>query len=105
LSNAYNYTLPGGRVEVRVFKEDNQARVDVSDTGVGVAAVDLPFLFTRFFRAHNELTFSVRGVGLGLFITRSIIELHDGRVWVESELGVGSTFSLALPLMHDGSSS
>ena len=105
LSNAYNYTLPGGRVEVRVFKEDNRARVDVSDTGVGVAAVDLPFLFTRFFRAQNELTFSVRGVGLGLFITRSIIELHDGRVWVESELGVGSTFSLALPLMHDGSSS
>jgi signal transduction histidine kinase len=105
LSNAYNYTLPGGRVEVRVFREDNQGRVDVSDTGVGVAAVDLPFLFTRFFRAPNELTFSVRGVGLGLFITRSIIELHAGRVWVESELGVGSTFSLALPLTDDGNSS
>jgi len=105
LSNAYNYTLPGGRVEVRGFREDNQGRVDVSDTGVGVAAVDLPFLFTRFFRAPNELTFSVRGVGLGLFITRSIIELHAGRVWVESELGVGSTFSLALPLTDDGNSS
>jgi len=105
LSNAYNYTLPGGRVEVRVFEEDNQARVDVVDTGVGVAAADHVYLFTRFFRAHNELTFSVRGVGLGLFITRSIIELHGGGVWAGSELGVGSTFSIALPLMDDSYSS
>lgn len=102
LSNAYNYTLPGGRVEVRVFKENDEARADVVDTGVGVAAADQPYLFTRFFRAHNELTFSVRGVGLGLFITRSLIELHGGRVWAESELGVGSTFSIALPLIADG---
>jgi signal transduction histidine kinase len=105
LSNAYNYTLPGGRVEVRVFEEDVQARVDVADTGVGVAATDQPYLFTRFFRAHNELTFSVRGVGLGLFITRSIIELHGGRVWAGSELGVGSTFSIALPPIDDSGSS
>jgi signal transduction histidine kinase len=104
LSNSYNYTLPGGRVEVRVFEEDNEACVDVTDTGVGVATADQPYLFTRFFRAHNELTFSVRGVGLGLFITRSIIELHGGRVWAKSELGVGSTFSIALPLV-DGSDS
>ncbi|GAB4543209.1 MAG: ATP-binding protein [Anaerolineae bacterium] len=104
LSNAYNYTLPGGRVEVRVFGEGGQARVDVTDTGVGVAAEDQPYLFTRFFRAHNELTFSVRGVGLGLFITRSIVELHGGQVWAESELGVGSTFSIALPLIDDAHS-
>jgi signal transduction histidine kinase len=88
-----------------VFEEDAQARVDVADTGVGVAATDQPYLFTRFFRAHNELTFSVRGVGLGLFITRSIIELHGGRVWAGSELGVGSTFSIALPLIDDSGSS
>ena len=98
LSNAYNYTLAGGRVTVRVFRENGEARIDVADTGVGVAAADQPYLFTRFFRASNELTFSVRGVGLGLFIARSIIELHGGRVWVESELSVGSTFSIALPV-------
>jgi PAS domain S-box-containing protein len=102
LSNAYNYTLPGGRVEVRVFQECDEARIDVADTGVGIAAADQQFLFTRFFRAHNELTFSVRGVGLGLYITRSLVELHGGRVWAESELGVGSTFSIALPLTADG---
>jgi two-component system phosphate regulon sensor histidine kinase PhoR len=101
LSNAHNYTLPGGRVEVRAFQEDNEARLDVSDTGVGVATADQPYLFTRFFRAHNELTFSVRGVGLGLFITRSIVEAHHGWAGAKSELGVGSTFSIALPLMAD----
>jgi signal transduction histidine kinase len=101
LSNAYNYTLSGGRVEVRAFQEDNEARLDVSDTGVGVASADQPYLFTRFFRAHNELTFGVRGVGLGLFITRSIVEAHHGWVGARSELGVGSTFSIALPLMAD----
>jgi signal transduction histidine kinase len=100
VNNACNYTLAGGRVEVRVFKENAEARVDVTDTGIGIAAADQPFLFTRFFRANNELTFSVRGVGLGLFITRSITELHNGRAWAKSELGIGSTFSLALPLVH-----
>jgi signal transduction histidine kinase len=101
LSNAYHYTLEGGRVEVRLFEENGEARVDISDTGVGVAPVDQPYLFTRFFRAHNQLTFGVRGVGLGLFITRSLIDLHTGRIWASSELGVGSTFSMALPLAPD----
>jgi signal transduction histidine kinase len=104
MNNALNYTMPGGKVEVRVFEEGEEARVDVADTGVGIAAVDQPYLFDRFFRAKNELTFGVRGVGLGLFITRSLIEQHGGRVWAESELGVGSTFSIALPLLADGDS-
>jgi signal transduction histidine kinase len=104
MNNALNYTMPGGKVEVRVFEEEGEARVEVADTGVGIAEVDQPYLFDRFFRAKNELTFGVRGVGLGLFITRSLIELHGGRVWAESELGVGSTFSIALPLIVDGDS-
>jgi PAS domain S-box-containing protein len=98
LSNAYNYTLPGGHILVRVHKEGDEARFDVQDSGVGVASNDQPYLFSRFFRARNELTFGVPGVGLGLFITRSIIESHNGRVWAESELGSGSTFSIAIPL-------
>jgi signal transduction histidine kinase len=104
MNNALNYTMPGGKVEVRVFEEEGEARVDVADTGVGIAEADQPYLFDRFFRAKNELTFGVRGVGLGLFITLSLIELHGGRVWAESELGVGSTFSIALPLIVDGDS-
>lgn len=100
LSNACDYTVAGGSVEVRMYLENNQVHIDVVDTGVGVAVADQAYLFSPFFRANNELTFEVRGVGLGLFITRSIIELHGGRVWAESELGVGSTFSFALPLIE-----
>jgi two-component system phosphate regulon sensor histidine kinase PhoR len=103
LSNACNYTLDGGQVMVRVSSQDGQARLDVSDTGVGIAAADQQYLFSRFFRANNEQIYDVRGVGLGLFITRSIVEGHGGRVWAESELGVGSTFSLILPLAEDES--
>ncbi len=97
LSNAHNYTL-NGRVTVRVFNEPNEVRLDVIDTGIGIAAADQPHLFDRFFRASNALNYNVRGVGLGLFITRSIVELHDGRIWLESESGQGSVFSIALPL-------
>jgi signal transduction histidine kinase len=100
LSNAYNYTPEGGQVMVRVSCEEDRARLDVADTGVGIAAADQPYLFRRFFRASNEQSFGVRGVGLGLFITQSIVERHGGRVWVESELGEGSTFSLGLPLIQ-----
>jgi signal transduction histidine kinase len=98
LSNACNYTLATGRVEVRLFKEKGQVRLDVADTGIGVSAADQPYLFSRFFRANDDVTSQVRGVGLGLYITRAVIELHAGRVWAETEEGVGSTFSLALPL-------
>jgi signal transduction histidine kinase len=97
LSNAYNYTQEG-QVDVRVFEQDGEVGVDVTDTGIGIAAADLPHLFDRFFRAENVENFDVRGVGLGLFLTRSIVEMHEGRVSVRSELGVGTTLSVALPL-------
>lgn len=99
-SNAYNYTLKDDFVTVSVFRDGDEARVDVEDTGVGIAANDQQYLFSRFFRARNELTFGVPGVGLGLFITRSIVEAHDGRVWAESDLGVGSVFSISIPIQE-----
>ncbi|MFZ0549014.1 MAG: HAMP domain-containing sensor histidine kinase, partial [Candidatus Promineifilaceae bacterium] len=100
-SNAYNYTLKDDSIFIHVYRDDNQARVDIRDTGVGIAANDQQYLFSRFFRARNELTFGVPGVGLGLFITRSIIETHNGRVWAKSDLGVGSTFTITIPLEED----
>jgi signal transduction histidine kinase len=99
LSNAFHYTLAGGAIKIVLFQTDNELRLTVSDTGIGVAVVEQPYLFTPFFRANNEAAFDVAGVGLGLFITRSIVEWHDGRVWAESKLGYGSTFGLALPLL------
>jgi PAS domain S-box-containing protein len=102
LSNAYNYTLAGGQVTVRLYCEAGEARLEVQDTGVGVAAADLSHLFSRFFRASHEATFDVRGVGLGLFIARSVMEMHHGRIWAESTLGVGSVFNLTIPLAEAG---
>jgi len=100
LENACNYTLTGGRVEVRLFREQHEVRLDIIDTGIGIAISDQPYLFTRFFRADNELVYDVAGVGLGLFITRSLVELHNGRVSVKSKLHEGSIFSLALPILQ-----
>jgi PAS domain S-box-containing protein len=102
LSNAYNYTLSGGRVEIRVKEVGDQVRVDVKDTGVGISEENQRFLFTRFFRAiHEESTFEVSGAGLGLYMSRAIIEAHGGKMWLEeSELLHGSTFSFALPVVE-----
>ncbi|RMG95443.1 MAG: HAMP domain-containing protein [Chloroflexi bacterium] len=97
LSNAYNYTLEG-KVTVCAGIENGEACLEVTDTGIGIAAADQEHLFERFFRASNALNYDVRGVGLGLFITKSVVEMHNGRIWVKSELGQGSTFGITLPL-------
>lgn len=99
LSNAHNYTM-AGRVNVTLSQRQSEVHLDVNDTGIGIAVADQPYLFTRFFRAAHEETYDIGGVGLGLFITRSIVELHGGRVWAKSKLGSGSTFSLALPVLE-----
>ena len=98
LSNAHNYTPASGDVTVTVQTISNQVVLTVADTGIGIAAADKPQLFNRFFRAQNSLNYETRGVGLGLFIARSVIEAHGGSISVESELGQGSTFSILLPL-------
>lgn len=101
VENALSYTARGGEVTIRIYENDDHACLDVQDNGIGIAAADQPHLFDRFFRAHNRENYSARGVGLGLYITRSIVELHDGFVAVESESGVGSTFTIALPLVSE----
>lgn len=98
LNNAHKYTLPGGQVEVSLFAAEDEAWLEIRDTGVGIALADQPYLFTRFFRATHPSMYEEAGVGLGLYITRTLIELHEGRVWAASEPERGSTFSLALPL-------
>jgi CheY-like chemotaxis protein len=97
LSNAYKYTAEGG-VTVLARQVENFLQVDVSDTGVGISAEDQEKLFSRFFRAEDDFVRAQSGTGLGLNITQSLVEMHEGRIWVESEPGVGSTFSFTLPL-------
>lgn len=100
LSNALTYTPEGGHVELCIHKQNGTIRLDVLDNGIGIAVADHPHLFNRFFRANNNVNFAARGVGLGLYITRTVVELHGGTVSVDSELGVGSTFSIELPLVE-----
>jgi signal transduction histidine kinase len=96
LTNALRYSPSDSTVLVRVGCTDEQAVVSVVDRGDGIAPDELPHLFDRFYRAKNARR--TDGLGLGLYITRLIVEAHGGRVWAESELGKGSAFHISLPL-------
>ncbi len=96
--NALNYTPPGGAVTVRSFTRDRWACVQVQDTGIGISREDLPHIFKRFFRADQARSTNTGGMGLGLAITRKIVEAHQGTIEVESAPGAGSTFTVRLPL-------
>ncbi len=99
VDNAIKYTPPEGRVTVRVAPlGQDQVLLTVEDTGVGIAPVDQPRLFEKFFRVKRRDVQREQGSGLGLAIVKSIVERHHGRVWVESQLGKGSQFHIALPL-------
>ena len=101
LSNAAKYSPPGRGIAVRVARDegDNGAavRVSVVDQGAGIPAEEIPALFCRFRRASQAQRQGVPGLGLGLFISKGLIEAHGGRIWVESQVGQGSTFSFLLP--------
>ncbi len=98
VSNAIRYTPEGGTIEVRAYLVEGAVRVDVRDTGIGIAPEDLGRIFERFYRADHPLVQETSGTGLGLPIVKMFVEMHGGRVWVESELGKGSTFTFILPV-------
>jgi signal transduction histidine kinase len=97
LSNATKFTPEGGRVDVRAAVNDTMLEVSVADTGVGIAPEDQEAVFEEFRQVGTAAT-KVEGTGLGLALSRKFIELHGGRIWVKSEVGVGSTFTFTLPL-------
>jgi PAS domain S-box-containing protein len=94
--NAVKYTSQG-KVSIGLTGNDTVVQVYVRDTGPGIPAGDIPHLFQKFYRVDSSVTRSTGGTGLGLFICRKIVELYKGRIWVESELGKGSTFFINLP--------
>jgi two-component system phosphate regulon sensor histidine kinase PhoR len=104
VNNAIRYSPNGGTITVRGTLETTAAgapafaRVEVHDQGVGIPPHELQRIFERFHRVDNELKKKVRGSGLGLSICQAIVDGHGGRIWVESEVGVGSTFKFTLPL-------
>lgn len=98
VTNAIQYTLPGGKVEVLYKKDKDAVKVSVKDTGVGIPKRQIGRLFEKFFRGDNVVRMQTQGTGLGLFIVASIIRAHKGQIGVESEEGKGSTFWLTLPI-------
>jgi signal transduction histidine kinase/DNA-binding response OmpR family regulator len=99
LENAVKYSPRGSAVQVATGREFDQARVTVSDQGMGIPAQALPHIFERFYRADNIDPRQVSGIGIGLSVVREIVELHGGRIAVESQEGQGSTFTVYLPLL------
>jgi PAS domain S-box-containing protein len=98
LQNAIKYSPAGGRIDIRVARRDRMACAEVSDQGIGIPQAALPRLFTRFYRATNVNPQHISGMGVGLYVVKEIIALHGGEVGVESQEGVGSIFTVCLPL-------
>jgi signal transduction histidine kinase len=96
LGNAMKFTPPGGKISITTQKKDEMVQVNVSDTGCGIPTESLEAIFEEFFRVDNNINQEVKGTGLGLALVKRIIEAHQGRIWVESKIGSGATFSFTL---------
>lgn len=101
LDNAIKYTQNGGKVDVGLIQKDDNYVVTVSDTGVGIPANSLPYLFTKFYRVHGGLESGSSGTGLGLYISKSIMERHGGTITVKSNEGKGSVFTITIPIFTE----
>jgi signal transduction histidine kinase len=98
LSNAVKFTPEGGRIKVEARLGDHNAIISVSDSGIGIAPEDQEAIFEEFRQAGGSYAHKREGTGLGLTLTRRFVEMHGGKIWVESELGKGSTFTFTLPI-------
>ncbi len=98
IDNAIKFTPEGGQIEVRVEKQKNEVWFTVADNGIGIPKNQLDRIFKRFYQVEDHMRRRHGGLGLGLAISKELVELHDGRIWVESRLDVGSKFFVALKL-------
>ncbi len=97
ISNAIKYNTSGGKVEIKIFKRGNYLVFEIKDNGVGVPEEQHARIFDKFFRSDNAVKYQTEGTGLGLFISKNIIEQLGGRIWFQSIENVGSVFSFSLP--------
>jgi signal transduction histidine kinase len=97
LSNAVKCTPDHGCISVVARRVDGEVHIDVRDTGIGIAAGDQALIFEEFSQVGQGALHSSEGTGLGLALARRYVELHGGRIWVDSRLGAGSTFTFSLP--------
>ncbi len=98
LSNAVKFTPEGGRVAINAKQTNGAVEISVTDTGIGIAPEDQPKIFEEFRQVGFDYAHKSEGTGLGLTLAKKFVELHGGRIWVESEVGKGSKFTFTLPL-------
>jgi len=98
LDNAINYTREKGNINISVKRENRMALVEFQDNGIGIPDNDLPHIFKRFYRVHNDRSQKLGGNGLGLAIVKLITEIHSGEIQVESQVGKGSSFTIKIPI-------
>ena len=103
LDNAYNYTEQGGDITTTIRREGDEVQVDVQDSGIGIPLELQPRVFDRFYRGDHPFVLATSGTGLGLSIVQHLVEMHNGRIWLESSgvPGQGSTFSFTLPVLAE----
>jgi CheY-like chemotaxis protein len=101
LSNAVKFTPTAGTIRVNAVRDGDFVEVSIEDTGIGIREEDIPKLFQAFTQLESVYTKGFEGTGLGLALTRQLVELHGGRIWMESEFGRGSRFSFTIPLTQD----
>lgn len=97
ISNAIKYTPSEGQVDIELSKNGQHIQLKVSDTGIGIEEKDLPHIFEKFYRERSERTKNISGTGLGLSIVKGVVEAHHGSIYVESEVGKGTKFTILLP--------
>ena len=97
ISNALKYTPKGGKVEVQIFEDDQYVKLSVKDTGIGISEVDLPYVFERFYRVDESRNKLTGGAGIGLTISKSIVEAHKGNIIVDSRIDQGTEFIVKIP--------
>jgi signal transduction histidine kinase len=102
LDNAIRYSPPEAPIDVQVGLDHDRAFLSVTDHGIGIPASDRAHIFEPFFRAHADTPYDAGGIGLGLYIAKAIVLLHDGTIDVESEEGLGATFRLTVPVRRRG---
>ena len=98
LSNAVKFTPEGGRITINARQTNGSVEISVTDTGIGIAEEDQPKVFEEFRQVGSDYAHKVEGTGLGLTLAKKFVELHGGKIWVESEVGKGSTFVFTLPI-------
>ncbi len=103
ISNAIKYSSAGKQIEIACQHMEREVQISVKDEGIGIPSQDIDRLFERYYRVENNHAPMVSGFGIGLYLSAEIVQRHDGRIWVESEVDKGSTFYFTIPLLQDGS--